>query len=295
MSLTPREQDYLVKISKKLKEAQNFLNSNILNEGSIDSKYWYKHIVGLKRIMGNLNNDVSFVACLMVKEFLTQRHQFSSFDIAAKSQSAPGLDIDERTDGGERVIAEIKTTIPYGQTDLGAQQKNMFFKDFEKLAINDATHKYFFVTERESFEIVKKHYLNDLKGVTVVLLPHALEDSGNEDYIINVPLTGLLPNEQPSTQFREYKVVKPPEFKEDSLSDTIRIFIRDNFIIPARTMNKTQIRLRSGDVHSMMKLRNRYPAVCSAMKGYKIEQLCSVKILNKEGQDGANFYVTYAL
>lgn len=294
MNLTYREQEYLANISKKLKEVQSFLNSNILNEGSIDSKYWYEYLVGLKRIMGNFDNDVSFAACLMAKEFLTRQHQFYSFDIAAKPQSAPGLDIDERTDSEERVIAEIKTTIPYGQTDLGSQQKNMFFKDFEKLANTDATYKYFFVTEIKSFEIVKKRYLNNLKGVTVVLLPQALENDKN-DYIISVSLTGLPPNEELSTQFRKYQDVKLSELKEVSLSDTIRSFIRDNFIIPARTENKTQIRLKSGDIHDMMRLENRYPVVCSAMKGYKIEQLCDVKILNQEGHIGANFYVTYAI
>lgn len=295
MELTSRERDYLSNICQKLKDIQEFMSSNTLYEGSQDSKFWYQYLTRIKRVMGNLNNDVSFIACLMAKEFLMSRHQLPPFDIASKPQSAIGLDIDEKTIGGDRVIGEIKTTIPYGQTDLGAQQKNMFFKDFEKLATNEAKHKYFFVTEREAFEIVKKRYLNILKGVTLVLLPRALEDSGNKDYITTVPLTGLLPDEQPSTQFIKYQVIKPSESKEDSLSDTIRIFIRDNFIIPARTANETQIRLRSGDVHSRMKLRNRYPAVCSAMRGYKIEQLCGVKIMELEGSDGANFYVTYAI
>ncbi|WP_407311744.1 hypothetical protein [Desulfosporosinus sp. SB140] len=106
----------------------------------------------------------------MAKDFLCKKHSFKRFDVAKKPQSAPGLDIDELTLEGERVIAEIKTTIPYGKTDLGSQQKEMFKKDFEKLHKNEANYKYFFVTEPRTYEIVNERYLPKLKGVNVVLL-----------------------------------------------------------------------------------------------------------------------------
>jgi len=138
---------------------------------------WYRYLSELKVILGNLNNDVSFVASLLAKEFLLARHRIEGFDVSLKPQSAPGLDIDERTADGERVIAEIKTTIPYGRSDLGAKQKETSRRDFQKLSAEDAAYKYFFVTEERTFRIVRERYLDELEGVTVALLPEALTDS----------------------------------------------------------------------------------------------------------------------
>ncbi len=112
---------------KKLKNFKHIWEMKTLSQDNKDIGYWYSYITQIKRIIGNFDNDISFISCLMAKEFLCRRHSFNSIDVSAKSQSAPGLDIDEMTLDGHRVIAEIKATIPYKETDLGAQQKSMFF------------------------------------------------------------------------------------------------------------------------------------------------------------------------
>lgn len=177
MNISELEKDMLLNVAEKLKDLQEFFNREELDKDSSALDYWYTYITQIKRILGNLDNDVSFIACLMAKEFLCKRHCFDVFDVATKSQSAPGLDIDEITIDNNRVIAEIKTTIPYGKRDLGSQQKVTFLKDFKKLKNNEATYKYFFVTELRTFEIVKQRYLDLLQGVTIVLLPQALESN----------------------------------------------------------------------------------------------------------------------
>ncbi len=125
----------------------------------------------MRQIVGNASNDLSFVATLMAKEHLCSVLDMVPFDAAVKPQGAPGLDIDERTRTGERVVAEIKTTVPYLPTDLGAQQKTTFRKDFVKLQLAEASHKFFFLTNRRAYDLVIRKYTTDLAGVSVVLLP----------------------------------------------------------------------------------------------------------------------------
>jgi hypothetical protein len=108
------------------------------------------------------------------------------FDAAEKAQGAPGLDIDVRTTSVARVIAEIKTTHPYKENDLGSQQDNTFRKDANKLRDQSAEQKFFFVTDRNTFEVMRKAKYRELfRGVRIVLLP-----CGEE--IDALPATGAL-------------------------------------------------------------------------------------------------------
>jgi len=131
----------------------------------------YSYLGRLKAIQGNTNNDVSLVACLMAKEYLNGHLDMKPFDAASKPQGAAGLDMDERTTAGARVVGEIKTTMPYGPSDLGAAQKSSFEKDFKKLNGAAAARRFFFVTERRTFELMRVKYKSKIPGVTVVLLP----------------------------------------------------------------------------------------------------------------------------
>lgn len=171
------EADYIEKLSNKLLEARTFLNdADVDGFSKGDIIHQFELLKGLRRLLGNVDNDMSFLGCLLIKEFLQSRHDFSELNMALKAQGSPGLDIDELTVDGKRVIGELKTTYPYKENDLGAQQKNSFFKDFEKLQRNEADYKYFFLTEPHTFNIVCEKYAIYLQGVTIVLLPIALSD-----------------------------------------------------------------------------------------------------------------------
>lgn len=180
--LSNEEIDYIESLSKKIDQVRAFLTddvpSNFANEDVIEQ---YEAMKGFRRIMGNIDNDLSFLGCLLIKEFLNQRHSFSELNMALKPQGSPGLDVDEKTTNGKRIIGELKTTYPYKENDLGANQKNTFMKDFEKLQQNVADIKYFFVTESKTFDIVRSKYSQYLKGVNLVLLPQALS---NGDFVI---------------------------------------------------------------------------------------------------------------
>lgn len=169
--LTEKEQAYLDLLRLRLKELHNFLNTlDLDNVDELD--WWLDTLREIRIIQGNTSNDLSLIACLLAKRYLSSRHLLLHFDAAAKPQGAPGLDIDIQTEDGQRIIGEIKTTIPYSgaKNDLGANQKASFLKDFEKLNKQDADHKYFFVTDHATFEVVNRKYLQNIPGVEVVLL-----------------------------------------------------------------------------------------------------------------------------
>ena len=131
---------------------------------------WFEYHVSIKRILGNHSNDMSLIACLLAKEYLSSKLPMEPFDAAENRQGAAGLDIDESTTDGQRVIGEIKTTIPYQKNDLGAAQKRTFGKDFDKLNRHTATHKFFFVTNERTFGLMRDKYAGQISGVTIVCL-----------------------------------------------------------------------------------------------------------------------------
>src|SRR5215217_2277489 len=128
MELTPAEQRYLETIDRRLDEIRSLLDERANPTLRSAAAEWYGYLEAMKIITGNASNDMSFVAGLMAKDYLVRKLPMRSFDVAAKAQGAPGLDIDERTLHGKRVVAEIKTTSPYGAYDLGAQQQSTFKK-----------------------------------------------------------------------------------------------------------------------------------------------------------------------
>lgn len=170
---TQSEQTFLQDMAKRLIRLREFLNSADV-ESDKDILQWFSLVAQIKEIQGNSNNDVSFIACLMAKDFLAASFDLGEFDVAAKAQGAPGLDIDLQTLDGKHIIGEIKTTVLYSgaKNDLGAKQKESFKKDFEKLNKTPADYKYFFVTDAATFDIVKRKYTSLIPSEQVVLLPH---------------------------------------------------------------------------------------------------------------------------
>ena len=72
---------------------------------------------------------------------------------------------------GDVLLQKSKRTFPYKTNDLGAQQRKSFKKDFTKLNEAKADVKIFFLTERKTFEVMKKlKYRPYFEDITVVLL-----------------------------------------------------------------------------------------------------------------------------
>lgn len=168
--LTDGEKLRCTEIGRKISRLGDFLNDTDLGEPT-DLSTWYKFLSRIEAILGNAHNDISFVATVLARLYLQKRFARFEFDAASKSQSAPGLDIDGRTPHGERIVGEIKTTVPYKIRDFGAQQKRMMEKDFIKLRKAVALHKFMFVTEKSTFEILcSPKYAEELAGVEIIEL-----------------------------------------------------------------------------------------------------------------------------
>src|SRR5260370_341565 len=157
-NLTPGEDKLLAEIAEKIHNLREFLNKFELPHDTSRLDGWYYFLNATKAILGNFNNDLSFVATLLAKLYLENRFPGLGFDASSKSQSSPGLDIDVRIPDGNRVSGEVKTVDPYNQEDFGGNQRATFLKDFLKLPVVAANHKYLFLTEPPAFDVVKPKY-----------------------------------------------------------------------------------------------------------------------------------------
>jgi hypothetical protein len=170
MRFSENETAKLIKIKNIIIDLHRYLDENIIDE-KIDGKSFYNYLTNIKKIQGNFDTLISFTSCLMAKEYLLEKYDFkTSFDVSLKSQSAPGLDIDEITTDNKRIIGEIKTTIPYNQNDFGANQKENIINDLKKLKKTEADGKYFFVTEKRAYDIIQSRYIHELKNISIILL-----------------------------------------------------------------------------------------------------------------------------
>ena len=83
---------------------------------------------------------------------------------------------------------------------------------------------------------------------------------------------------------------------EMSFADYVRRYCKENYIDPARARGEKTVTIRSGDVHSALNYRNRYPLVCSAIGSNLFEELCSVKRISVEGPlNGVSTLFTFEL
>ena len=167
--LTEKEKRYCSEIADRVSQMREFLNKNTLVEPPQPIE-WHSFLSTLRKIQGNISNDGSFIATLLAKQYLRSKFGIE-FDAAKKPQGAPGIDIDVETAEGHRIVAEIKTTVPYQVSDFGAQQAASFKKDFAKLAASEAKHKFLFVTDSRAFSALQKDkYTKLMPGVRIVHL-----------------------------------------------------------------------------------------------------------------------------
>jgi len=81
-----------------------------------------------------------------------------------------------------------------------------------------------------------------------------------------------------------------------SQADQIRTYIVQELIGPSRMSGKQTVEIRAGDVHRAMGLANAYPAVCSALRGRKLEAQAGIKLIERRGpENGGNVWFTFDL
>lgn len=172
------ELDEIKKSFKKLNQLRELLYISNFDTKNLDLYEVYDSFTQIKEIIGNFNNDISFISCLMAKKFLRRQFFIKNFDVSEKKQSAPGLDIEVYTNDLKKIIAEIKTTKPYKENDFGANQIESLRNDFKKLHNSVADYKFLFVTEKKAFEVLERKYSKEYEGIKLVLLEK--EEINNE-------------------------------------------------------------------------------------------------------------------
>ena len=67
------------------------------------------------------------------------------------------------------------------------------------------------------------------------------------------------------------------------LADRIRKYVLENHIHPARRMGQQKVIIHAREVHTGMKLDNRYPAVCGALDADKFLGYADVMLVERSG------------
>lgn len=81
-----------------------------------------------------------------------------------------------------------------------------------------------------------------------------------------------------------------------SLADDVREYCKITYIDPVRRRDQKTVTIRSGDVHSALNYRNRYPLVCSAIGSNRFEEICNLKRVSVEGPlNGVSTLFTFEL
>ena len=85
-----------------------------------------------------------------------------------------------------------------------------------------------------------------------------------------------------------------PPLKQ-SLADQIRAHAGEQ-VEHARKRGETQIKFRAGDIHREMGLKNRYPAIASAIQSRKFSDPYRVQLIDEHGPiAGSNRYLTFKI
>jgi hypothetical protein len=66
-------------------------------------------------------------------------------------------------------------------------------------------------------------------------------------------------------------------------ADDIRAYAMAHFIRPARRWGKRKVGFSANDIAKGMKLKNRFPHICSSIDSTKFQQLASVRLVGREG------------
>jgi hypothetical protein len=165
--LTPAEESFCQTIRTKDLTLRSFLEREAL-ANPLDAIHWLCYLTGIKHSLGNLNNDIGFVATLLAKAYLNRRFGITDFDAAGKPQGASGIDIEARTDDGKIVVGELKTTKPY-QPGFGAQQRMSILKDLARLATTRADYRFMFVVDPDAYRaLCRRNFASKAPGVEVV-------------------------------------------------------------------------------------------------------------------------------
>lgn len=107
---------------------------------SISKDLSIEDLLGLKSVLSNVNNMLTYKTTLSFVNWLSQKRNFTTVQkdsiiqqIDSISPNANGYDVD--ISEPERILAEVKTTIPINNSKgFGSAQRKSIIKDLQKLS-----------------------------------------------------------------------------------------------------------------------------------------------------------------
>jgi hypothetical protein len=153
----------LLDIEKKMNELKKYFITEDVQIRENNVKNVLSKLIKLKKILGNLDNDIHFLASFMANSYLKEKHGLE-IDLS-KPEGKSGLDIEV----GD-IAGEIKTTFPYYDKDFGANQRKNIIKDIERLELSPAKYKYFFVIDNKTERILRQRYCKKYPSVKIINL-----------------------------------------------------------------------------------------------------------------------------
>jgi len=75
-------------------------------------------------------------------------------------------------------------------------------------------------------------------------------------------------------------------------SDRVRTYVYEHYIRPAQERSELTVKIRVGDVHTALKLKNRLPLVCTALGAMKFRNEYGLVLRSIEGP-GQSTTTTY--
>ena len=159
----PRMAYSLDGITTKMEKLRTFLINNDFQVTDNNIKEVLAKFLEFKKIVGNIDMDIHFLASYLANSFLEKKHSVTiDLDRAVGSS---GLDIESKG-----IVAEIKTTIPYLENDFGAKQKESIRDDLERLEQAAGRLKYFFVIDGKAETILRQKYSRHYPSVNIINL-----------------------------------------------------------------------------------------------------------------------------
>ena len=79
-----------------------------------------------------------------------------------------------------------------------------------------------------------------------------------------------------------------------TISDVVRQYVFDTYVVPARQQGFERVTVRAGDIAKALRLRMRLPLVCEVMAALKFQEQFGIKLLERSGPAvGSNALFTF--
>ena len=79
-----------------------------------------------------------------------------------------------------------------------------------------------------------------------------------------------------------------------TISDRVRQYVFDTYVVPARQQHFEIVTVRAGDVAKALSLQTRMPLVCEAIAAFKLQEQFGIKLLERTGSAvGSNALFTF--